>query len=217
MFYKLTSVVKDKGCVPQVVEMLRQHSPEAFRYANDELNPERNGTVPAPSPLLRPCAKLTDRLDIPSPSFPFLTVNERLLQFLQSVQSNPWRILPTTAIKKGVPYPYWMAIIDERHAEYVDYPASKFWVEYDGSERMDISISDVDEYRRIMAKNEPYRYDRVVIVATQVVLKTNIIKHDIFRLPNFALANYFVSERFREEAEKAKFTNVGFEPVESIA
>lgn len=215
MFYKLTYVVKGMGCVPQVMETIREHSPDAFRRANDELDPERNGTVPAPTLVVRPCAKTTDRLDVVSPSWPFLTVNERLLQFLQSVQSDPWRMLPTKAIKKGVSYPYWLAIIDIRRAEYVDYLASKFWIQYDGSDRVDISISDVDEYRRIMAKNEPHQYARVVIGARQITLKTEIIKHDIFRLPNFGPAKYIVSERFREEVEKAKFTNVGFEPVES--
>ncbi len=215
MFHKLTYVVRDMGCVPQVIETVREHTPDEFRRANDKLDPERNGTVPAPTLMIRPRAKITDRLDVVSPSWPFLTVNERLLQFLQRVPSDPWRILPTRAIKKGVSYSYWMAIIDTRRAEYVDYPASKFWIEYDGSDRVDISISGVDEYRRIMAKNEPYRYDRVVIGARQFVLETGIIKHDIFRLPSFGLAQYIVSERFREEAEKAKFTNMGFEPIES--
>jgi len=203
------------GCVPQVMETIREHTPEEFRRANDELDPERNGTIPAPNLMVRPCAKITDRLDVVSPSWPFLTVNERLLHFLQSVPSDPWRILPTTAIKKGGTYPYWLVTIDAKHAEYVNYPESKFLLLDKGPNKIDISISSVDEYHRIISKNNLYRYPQIYVVATKLVLKTDSIKHDIFKLPNFTTANYFVSERFREEAEKAKFTNVGFEPVES--
>ena len=215
MFYKLTYVVKDMGCVPQVMETIREHTPDEFQRANAELDSERNGTVPAPTLIVRPCAKITDRLNVVTPSWLFLTVNERLLHFLQSVPSDPWRILPTTAIKKGVPYPYWLAIIDTQRAEYVDYPASKFLLIDNGPGSKDISISSAEEYRRIMSKNDSYRYAQISIFLSKLVLKNDIIKHDIFRLPSFGLANYIVSERFREEAEKAKFTNVGFEPVES--
>ena len=162
---------------------------------------------------MRPGAKVTDALSVVNPSWPFLAVNERLLHFLQSVQADPLRVMSTTAVKKGVPYPNWLVAIDTRRPEYIDYQASSLKTgstSDPNDSSADLLVSSVEEYNQFF---EQYGYSRYVY-ATKLVLKEDIIQHDIFRLP-LNTPRYFVSERFREGVEKEKITGLRFDPVES--
>ncbi len=214
MFYLLGMAIEKVGVYPQVTEVSPQFDWQAFEKANRELNPMLNNTVPAPIIPMRPGAKVTDALSVVNPSWPFLTVNERLLHFLQSIRADPLRVMPTMAVKKGVSYPYWLVTIDTRRPEYVDYQASRFMTgsTYDSIESpTDLFISSADEYNQFFKQ---YGYSRY-IYATKLVLKEDVIEHDIFRLPQ-TTPRYFVSERFREGVEKEKITGLRFEPVESV-
>jgi len=215
MYYKLTDAIKNVGVYPQVTGMNPEFDWQAFEKANREFNPLLNNSVPAPITLpMRPGAKVTDALSVVNPSWPFLAVNERLLHFLQSVQADPLRVMPTTAVKKGVPYPYLLVAIDTRRPEYVDYQKSSFTIrdmEDIDSVPEEILIVNAQEYNSLLRQ---YGYSKY-IQATKLVLKENVIQHDIFRLPHYATSRYLVSEKFREGIEREKITGLRFDPIES--
>jgi len=214
MYYKLTNAIEKVGVYPQVTEEISQYSILDFMRANRELDPFLNNTIPPASELIiRPGAKVTDALSLVATSWPFLTVSEKLLHFLQSVRIDPLRVLPTIATKKGIPYSYWFVVIDKRRPEYVDYQASRFTIitTHDHTNLpTELSISDAEEYNDLF---QQYGYSKY-IHATKLVLATAAIKHDIFRLPHFTDPCYFVSERFREAVEKENITGLRFDPAE---
>jgi len=214
MYYILDSAIKKVGVYPQVTDVSPGFNWQAFEKANRELSPVLNNTVPAPVIPMRTGAKVTDALSVVNPSWPFLTVNETLLRFLQGVRADPLRIMPTTAVKKGVSYPYWLVAIDRVRPEYVDYQESRFItgdiLDSNGS-FSDIFFSNAEECTQFFQQHDYSRY----IHATKLILKEEIIQHDIFRLPRYTTPRYFVSDRFREGVDREKITGLGFYPIES--
>ena len=213
MFYLMDDAIKNVGVYPQVTEMNPKFDWEAFSKANWEFNPLLSTTVPAPKVLpMRPGAKVTDALSVVNPAWPCLAVNEKLLHFIQSIRADPLRVMPTTAVKKGISYLYWLVAIDIVRAEYVNYQESRFVLSNISEWLEDIKIENAEEYKRLAPK---YTYP-IYLRATKLVLNEEAIQHDIFRLPRFTSARYFVSEQFREGIEKEKITGLRFDPIESV-
>lgn len=211
MFYLMTMAHEKVGVYPQVIEDMREHSQEAFIKANYELNPALNYTIPAPPLVIRAGAKVTDALSAMPIPFPFIVVNERVINFIQSVQADSLRLMPTSAVKKDISYPYWLMAIDVIHAEYVNYHESRFVLSNTREWIGEISITSAEEYRQI---DQQYTYP-IYIRAAKLVLNEEVIHHDIFRLPKFTTSSYFVSEKFREGIEREKITGLRFDPAES--
>lgn len=105
MFYFLQKA-SNVGIFPQIQNLFRGEDPEKFSRANRNFDFILNNTVPAPTLFLEQRAKITDSLSTANFLYPFEIVNEKLLQFIKSVRADDLRIMPTTAIKKEVSYPY---------------------------------------------------------------------------------------------------------------
>ena len=215
MFYLLGMAIEKIGVYPQVTDLSPGFKWQAFDRANREFHLVLNNADLAPKALpMRPGAKVTDALSVVNPSWPFLTVNETLLRFLQGVRADPLRFMPTIAVKKEVSYPYWLVAIDRVRPEYVDYQESRFItgdILNSNGLFSDIFFSNVEEYAQFFQQLEYSRY----VHATKLILKEEAIQHDIFRLPQYTTPRYFVSDRFRERVEKEKITGLGFYPIES--
>jgi len=209
MLYKLSNDFENVGSYPQVTEVIWNSKVDDFWRANEFYNPALNGMVPAPTPLIRPRAKVTDALSVVSTSR-FLVVNEKLLHYLQSVRNDGLRIIPTTAVKKGISYPYWLVTIDTVHDDYVKYQECQFLMRKGMFEEYeDISISSEKQYLNLMAGLHPH----AKIKTQKVVLNTANIQQDIFKLPVVSTIRFCVTEKFRQGVEEAKITGLRFEPL----
>lgn len=207
MIQILNNAHEKTGTYPQVREVTWHDSGDEFWRANQEYDPVLNGTEPAPTLHMMAGAKTTDALSVVAKSWRFLVVNQKLLDYLQSVRSDGLRILPTMAVKNGEKYPYWLVAIDNIRDEYINFPASRFMFSDGSGQPSEVEISDYEEFMRKKPTLPKKLY------AIDVAINESMIQLDIFRLPPFTGAPYFVSEKFRQGVEQAKITGLKFSPI----
>ena len=173
MFYFLQKA-NNVGVVPQIRDLFRGEDPEKFWRANRNFDPILNYTIPVPTLFLEKGAKITDSLTSANFLYPFETANEKLLKYIQGVRADELRIMPTTAIKKDVSYPYWFVAIDIIHDEYVDYPKCRFVLNEMLSDIEEINIPNAESFYEKKQSLPP----SITILARRLILKESIIQHD---------------------------------------
>jgi len=161
---------------------------------------------------IRNQAKFADILIFASISFPYLILSDKFVQAISKLQLPNNFIYPLNVTKgeKTLKYNIFISRID--FAEYIDFQNSVFYsYQFSSTQgpinQKEISISNHNEYWKVINNLTGDNN----INASKIVLKTNNIELDMFRLPRgLSEASYLVSELFVEIALKSGLKGLDF-------
>lgn len=166
--------------------------------------------------LLKPSSKLTDVVSSNAyMSSSALLCSDKLKNVILDHDVPQYQLFhPVQVIQKEESYDYNFLYFYKIHNQYVDFPASRFYIEGWEPSIHPFTIKDVEEFNLILNSIRKMQLNRLLKYIEFRLLEDEI-ELDLFRVAGF-FGCIIISEKLKESLEREKVTGIDIIPIEEV-